>query len=684
MSKIKTQLVIEGRNNSRRAFKQVGDDLEGINKKLGRAGKALAATFSTALIVGAVRSISNAADSYNLMNARLKLVTDSQEEFNTAQTELKRVANEVEAPIESLITLYSRIARPMKEAGRSQQDIIDITEAVSRSFRISGASAQEAENGVIQFAQALGAGALRGDEFNSVAEQAPRLMQALAAGLDVPIGSLREMAKQGQLTADVVANALIGQLDELRTESAELPRTVGGAMTALKNEWNEAIGQTDVLPLIESIAGLTQAVSDPALRENLIMLTNLLINAASATVGTATEFLDLTNRVFEMAQSAAGLSTELEDVEGRLKDIDRAMNGTWLSRTADSFIYSKEELAAEKEALEARRKVLVETLTGTNEEVEALGREAAETESERRQEDIKGFNEYVTGLKTIRENQLKSVEDAVKKQVKAEQDALKDIEKIREKRIEIENRYKEALAGLSGDGEPTYGKAQDLKIAARQALAADDVAGAQANAQAALEVLQDLAAAGENTLGFAGFIKELQAIELAANDIENTQAQEKLKSIRTNMKELADEAKTLEDMEVSFKLDDAALAKVREQIMKLAQELGQELVLPVRVSNPNTVVSADIPGFATGTNSAPSGLAWVGEMGPELINLSGGERIYDAQESARIASSLVSEGSGGGTPLNLTIDGKSYSLSGSSDTISELARAIQIQKLKRR
>ncbi|MFV3334246.1 tape measure protein [Pseudomonas sp. NY15437] len=74
---------------------------------------------------------------------------------------------------------------------------------------ISGASAEEADASIIQFAQALGAGALRGDEFNSVAEQTPRLMRALADGLGVARGALKQMANDGQLTANVVINALL-------------------------------------------------------------------------------------------------------------------------------------------------------------------------------------------------------------------------------------------------------------------------------------------------------------------------------------------------------------------------------------------------------------------------------------------------------------------------------------------
>ena len=233
MAKVHTQLVIDGKNNSKAAFDQVNSQLDSMNSKLSTAGKSLVGAFSVSMLAGAVRTVAQGADAYNLMNARLKLATGSQQEFNTASSELQRIATDTQTPLESMVTLYGRISRPLKEAGRSQADILKVTEAVAQSFRISGATAEEAQNGVVQFAQALGSGALRGDEFNSVAEQAPRLMQALAAGIGVPVGALKEMASQGLLTADVVTTALTGQLEVLRAEAKTLPATVGGAMTEL-------------------------------------------------------------------------------------------------------------------------------------------------------------------------------------------------------------------------------------------------------------------------------------------------------------------------------------------------------------------------------------------------------------------------------------------------------------------
>lgn len=578
MAQVKTQLVIDGKNNSKKAFDEVNSQLNSMNKQLATAGKALAGYFTVSTFAGMVRGIANAADSYSLMNARVKLATESQEEFNTAQTELRRIAAATQTPLESLATLYQRISRPLKEAGRSQKDILAVTEAVSTSFRVSGASAQEAENGVIQFAQALGAGALRGDEFNSVAEQAPRLMQALADSLGVPIGALKEMAAQGLLTADVVTSALVEQLGVLRTEAESLPETVGGAMTALSDRWNEAIGQANVQPLIDAINSLGETLGDPVVVDNLVKLASALATLAGTAVEGASEFVDLGKRIAFVAANSAGMVTELDQVDQQIADLDRSLQGTGLSTTIDGLLFSKEELQAKKDALVAFRAAIVEQQTGLNAELQFLSDVAAAAAEAAREKEVSQRNQYISDLKTQQERMVKASEQGVKALISAEKKANSELEKVRNARLDIEKRYQDAIAGMNSGGEASYGAAQALKVGAREALRAGDVEGAQAKAQAALKMLQDLQEAGANTYGFAGFIGELRDIELAANDIEKSRAEQKIKSIQEEMRKLKTAAAELEDMPVSVKMDDAKLAEVQAALDALAK---REIIVKV-------------------------------------------------------------------------------------------------------
>ena len=625
--KVSTQLVIEGKNNSGKAFAEVKQELDSLDRKLSAAGKAVAGLLSVQTFASAVRSIGETADAYNLMNARLKLATGSQEAFNVAQAGLADIAKRTESPMASLVTLYGRISRPLQEAGRSQKEVLKVTEAVATAFRVSGASAQEAENGVIQFAQALGAGALRGDEFNSVAEQAPRLMQALADGIGVPVGALKEMAAQGLLTAEVVTDALTSQLDVLRAEAESLPKTVGGAMTDLADRWNQAIGQADMTPLIEAIKQLGTTLSDPAVVDNLVRLASALSSLAAATVSGASEFTDLGKRIGFVAANAVGAVTELDKIDQQLLDIERSLNGTGLNTTLAGMFYSKEELEAQREALQALRATLLQEVTGMTADMEEQAKIAAAAAEKRREEELKSYSGYLGELKKLQDQQVKSAADAIKKQAAAEKVALRELEKVKEDRLKIESRYREALNGLTSGGEASYAGAQDLKAKANQALKANNPQAAQQYAQAALKMLQDLQAAGENTYGFEGFIKSLQAIEMAANDIEQTNAEAKLQSIRDTMESLKTKAAELEDSPVSFKLDEASLQALRSQIEALAAELGEKLVLPVAVDKPSADQPASVPGFATGGLIRGPGS---GTSDSILARLSNGEFVMKA------------------------------------------------------
>ncbi|MDO6748881.1 tape measure protein, partial [Gilvimarinus sp. 1_MG-2023] len=126
------------------------------------------------------------------------------------------------------------------------EDVARLTDTISKSFIVSGASAQEADASITQLSQALAAGVLRGDEFNSVMEQSPRLSQALSASLGVTTGELRAMADQGQLTTDTVVKALKEQAAAIDDEFSQMPATVCASVEKLKNEWQIFIGELNV------------------------------------------------------------------------------------------------------------------------------------------------------------------------------------------------------------------------------------------------------------------------------------------------------------------------------------------------------------------------------------------------------------------------------------------------------
>ena len=192
-----------------------------------------------------LREIVEVADAWNQMTSRLKLATAGNREFTVAQKELFDIAQRIGVPIEETSTLYGKLQQAVRQLGMEQTDALQITETISQALRLSGASTQEAQAALLQLGQALAAGVLRGEEFNSVVENSPRLAQALADGLNVPIGRLRKLAEEGRLTADVVVNALLSQKDKLAGEYAQLPQTVSQAFQRLTNAFGQWISKID-------------------------------------------------------------------------------------------------------------------------------------------------------------------------------------------------------------------------------------------------------------------------------------------------------------------------------------------------------------------------------------------------------------------------------------------------------
>ncbi|CDF82652.1 Phage-related minor tail protein [Pseudomonas knackmussii B13] len=661
--RVTTQLIIEGKNTSNKAFAEVDKNLSKLNSKVSKVGEAIAAYLSFEALRSSVSAISEAADSVQLMNARLRLATGSQEEYNTATAELGRIALATASPVSALVELYGKISRPLKQAGRSQQDILKVTEAVALSFRVSGASAEEAENGIQQFAQALGSGVLRGDEFNSVAEQAPRLMQALADALGVPTTALRGLAEQGALTAEVVSKALIDQVGKLKDEAATLPDTVGAAMTRLQDALTKALGQTDTQPLIESIDRLRATLSDPEVSKNIVTLASSLLEVAAAAARAGSEFVQLAKEAGYFAAEASGQVDELTRLEKLLDGLKAARNGgSFIGRPVASLFMSNDQLDEWIKEVEDKITATRANIMGISVDAQRAADKALEdarrSEDEQRQAAaeihaarVSESAEYRSQVKSIYDGLAKDAATAVKAQTKAEQDGVTALAKIRQDRLAIEKRYKDALAGFNGVGEEdSFGAATALKVKAKDALRSGDLESAKQNAQDALQMLQDLQKAGANTYGFSGVAKELKDIELAANDAEAGKVTDGLEKSRQKVAEIQAALDAMKNVNITLNLSDEEVAKITTQIQALAQALGKELFIPVQVQAPAEMSAPAVPdtqvtwpttsGYATGTQSAEPGVHWVGENGPELLAFNGGEKVFTAARSRALAARL--------------------------------------------
>jgi lambda family phage tail tape measure protein len=182
------------------------------------------------------------SDAYTKFTAQLKLATTSTQEYARAYADVKRIATTAQADLGSTGVLYARIANGTRELGIAQQQVAQITEVVNLALKVSGATAEESGSAMLQLSQSFASGTLRGEEFNAVNEAAPRLMKALADGIGVPVGALKNMATAGLITSSVMADVLPRALEQLRAEATQV-QTIGGAFTILKNNIMEFTAQ---------------------------------------------------------------------------------------------------------------------------------------------------------------------------------------------------------------------------------------------------------------------------------------------------------------------------------------------------------------------------------------------------------------------------------------------------------
>ena len=190
-----------------------------------------------------VGQITKMGDAWQGLENRLRLVTNGQRQLAQATGDVFAIAQRTSSGMDSVAQVYQRFAQNAGSLGLNLAQVAKLSETVSKAVAVSGASAQASDAALMQFGQALASGVLRGEEFNSIMEQTPALMQALATGMGVPLGSMRELAKEGKITGDVIVNALTKAAGAVDEQFGTRVKTVGQAFTELNNAMTKYVGQ---------------------------------------------------------------------------------------------------------------------------------------------------------------------------------------------------------------------------------------------------------------------------------------------------------------------------------------------------------------------------------------------------------------------------------------------------------
>lgn len=253
------EIVINAVDQTRAAVASAEKSLGGL--------KNIASSITAALAgIGAgisFQAIIDAADSVTSLQDKLKLATGSTTAATTAYQALFDIAQRSRVNFTELGDTYASLSRATNGMGISQTRLLNVTESISNAITISGSSAQAAQGAMQQFGQGMAAGALRGEELNSVLEGTPRLASAIAAGMGVAVGDLKKLGEAGKLTAEEVIKALEKQADTLAAEVQGANLTVAQSFTLLKNALTNFTGQADAATgTTKTLATTVKALAD--------------------------------------------------------------------------------------------------------------------------------------------------------------------------------------------------------------------------------------------------------------------------------------------------------------------------------------------------------------------------------------------------------------------------------------
>lgn len=207
----------------------------------------------TAMAAISVQKIIDLADTMTTTRARIDLMNDGLQTTDELQSMIMASANRSRAAYQTTADAVSKMGIMAKDAFGNNAELIQFTELINKQFTIAGTSAAGVDAAMLQLTQAMSSGVLRGEELNSIFEQAPTIIQTIADYLGVPIGQIRAMAAEGQITSTIVKNAMLSSADEINAKFNAMPMTFAQVWTLAKNIALEAFG-----PVIQAIGAGAQ------------------------------------------------------------------------------------------------------------------------------------------------------------------------------------------------------------------------------------------------------------------------------------------------------------------------------------------------------------------------------------------------------------------------------------------
>lgn len=522
---------------TRQAKKDLGD----LSSQLG----ALRALSGRVLAFAGVGLVANEfiqiADAAGQTTARLRLATKATGDFAQVQRELIQGARDARAPLNDSVSLYAQIAPSLNAVGISSMRTAAAIKTVNQAIALSGSAGPSAAAALQQLSQGLAANELRGAELNSVLEQTPGLATALAEGLGVPVGALKEMASNGEITAEAFIKAMEKVAKRVDEDFRAMPTSVAQSITVFNDAVASVVSSFDQQSgLTAEIGASTIALGDgikalePVINGVLVPLTNIVIN-----------FIDVVRRMFRLLGTGiAGTIAMIQlaingDLQG-IKDTFAQM-GEDTERILTEQLRSQKVLAAqEKQGADARVK-LNEDLVRASQRLEDLRKVAA---GEANADILKSDKELASARSELAEKSLKD-------QLKG-QEALRDaLRKSAEESLKSAQKSRESAEALRTQGRDARGSLQDRAAERRNRGLSDEDRSALAERQAST-----LSARATLTAGQAG-------VALREGDLKRAQ---KLSEEAVKLAERAEKA-------AGSILDDDTAARQLEELGRLQEKI---------------------------------------------------------------------------------------------------------------
>lgn len=271
-----------------REIKQANEQQQKFNNEIRNGQTAASGLHSKfmkiAATVGAVlgvKQIIGLSDEITQTTARLNMINDGLQTTEQLQNMIFQSAQRSRASYADTADIVAKLGLRAGDAFSSNAETIAFAENLNKMFVVAGASQQEMASASLQLTQALGSGVLRGEELNAVFEAAPNIIQTIADYLDVPIGQIRDMAAEGQITADIVKNAVLSATEEINQQFESMPMTFAQIWTMIKNE------------ALMAFQPVLQRMNEIGNSERFNILINNLINGIVILATVAAELFDI-------------------------------------------------------------------------------------------------------------------------------------------------------------------------------------------------------------------------------------------------------------------------------------------------------------------------------------------------------------------------------------------------------